>query len=159
MQEAPLLDKAFDIEAFTYMLNRNSCFTSGNLMYGNFIKLQSILVNLLKYDPVYLEVLHYTIETDELSRSHSYEPEEKNKVKNLKDVKNLIDSIWVEKEFKITTKSALHEAFKSGNNRVIDIILGHMALIDINNSSVFSDLMPHLTDISSFGRYLENLVT
>ena len=39
MQSAPLLDKAFDIEAFTYMLNRNSCFTSGKLMYGNFIKL------------------------------------------------------------------------------------------------------------------------
>ena len=66
MQDAPLLDKAFDIEAFTYMLNRNSCFTSGNLMYGNFIKLQRILINMLKYDPVYLEVLHYTIESEEL---------------------------------------------------------------------------------------------
>ena len=67
--------------------------------------------------------------------------------------------MWEKEEMEISTKSALHEAFKSGNNRVIDIILGHMALIDINNSSVFSDIMPKLTDISSFGHYLENLVT
>ena len=35
-------------------------------------------------------------------------------------------------------KSALHQAHKEGNNRVIDIILAHMALIEINNSGVFS---------------------
>jgi hypothetical protein len=67
--------------------------------------------------------------------------------------------MWEKEEMDITTKSALHEAFKSGNNRVIDIILSHMALIAINNSSVFSDIMPNLTDITSFGQYLENLVT
>lgn len=35
-------------------------------------------------------------------------------------------------------KSALHQAFKEGNNRVIDIILANMALIEINNSAIFS---------------------
>lgn len=58
----PLLDQAFDIEAFTYMLNKNSCFTSGNMMKDNFLKLQSILSNLMKSDPIYLEVLHYFID-------------------------------------------------------------------------------------------------
>jgi len=35
----PLMDKAFDLEAFTFMLNKNSCFTSGNLMKDSFLKL------------------------------------------------------------------------------------------------------------------------
>lgn len=35
-QLEPLLDKAFDLEAFTYMLNKNSCFTSGNLTKDSF---------------------------------------------------------------------------------------------------------------------------
>lgn len=34
-----LLDKSFDLEAFSYMLNKNSCFTSGNLTKDNFLKL------------------------------------------------------------------------------------------------------------------------
>ena len=38
-QLEPILDKAFDLEAFTFMLNKNSCFTSGNLMKDNFLKL------------------------------------------------------------------------------------------------------------------------
>jgi hypothetical protein len=68
----PLLDKAFDIEAFTYMLNKNSCFTSGSLLNENFLKLQSILANLIKNDPIYLEVLHYTIEKrDQSNHTHS----------------------------------------------------------------------------------------
>jgi hypothetical protein len=35
----PLLDKAFDLEAFTYMLNKNSCFSSGNMAREDFKKL------------------------------------------------------------------------------------------------------------------------
>jgi hypothetical protein len=38
-QLEPLMDKAFDLEAFTYMLNKNNCFTSGNLMKDSFLKL------------------------------------------------------------------------------------------------------------------------
>lgn len=57
----PLLGKAFDLEAFTYMLNKNSCFTSGNLTKENFLKLSQVLKKLLEHDEVYLEVLHYTI--------------------------------------------------------------------------------------------------
>ena len=60
-QLEPLLDKAFDLEAFTFMLNKNSCFTSGNLMKNNFLKLQQVLKKLLEFDPKYLEILHYTI--------------------------------------------------------------------------------------------------
>ena len=62
-------------------------------------------------------------------------------------------------DLEITTRSALHEAFKSGNNRVIDIILDYMSLIEINNSQVFKDIMHYLTDMQSFGKYLDNLVT
>ena len=67
----PLLDQAFDIEAFTYMLNKNSCFTSGNMMKDNFLKLQSILSNLMKSDPIYLEVLHYFIDNSGHSNDQS----------------------------------------------------------------------------------------
>lgn len=59
----PLLDKAFDLEAFTYMLNKNSCFSSGTMAREDFNKLSQVLKKLLEQDEVYLEVLHYTIVT------------------------------------------------------------------------------------------------
>ena len=42
----PLLETAFDVEAFSYMLNRNSCFTSGSLTQGNYLKFKIILEKL-----------------------------------------------------------------------------------------------------------------
>ena len=58
----PLLGNAFDLEAFTYMLNKNSCFTSGELSRENFLKLQIVLNKLQEFGLDYLEILHYHIE-------------------------------------------------------------------------------------------------
>jgi hypothetical protein len=57
-----LLGTAFDLEAFTYMLNKNSCFTSGQLSRENFLKLQIVLNKLQEFGIEYLEILHYHIE-------------------------------------------------------------------------------------------------
>ena len=56
-------------------------------------------------------------------------------------------------------KSALHESFRDGNNRVVDIIMNYMAKIKINNSEIFKDVLCETTDLTSFGMYLENLET
>jgi hypothetical protein len=45
------------------MLNKNSCFSSGNMAREDFKKLSQVLKKLLENDEVYLEVLHYTIVT------------------------------------------------------------------------------------------------
>lgn len=55
--------------------------------------------------------------------------------------------------------SALHQAYRDGNNRVVDIILNYMAQISINNSEVFKDVLCETTDLQSFGMYLENIQT
>jgi hypothetical protein len=44
------------------MLNKNSCFTSGELAKDNFLKLQIVLNKLYEYGVEYLEILHYHIE-------------------------------------------------------------------------------------------------
>jgi hypothetical protein len=54
----PMLNKAFDIEAFTYILNKKSCF-GGNLVTKNLFKLQSVLTKLMEEDVGHLEILHY----------------------------------------------------------------------------------------------------
>lgn len=56
-------------------------------------------------------------------------------------------------------KSALHEAFKEGNNRVVDIILNYMSKISINNSDIFKQVLTEVTDLQSFGVYLTNIQT
>lgn len=55
------------------------------------------------------------------------------------------------------TKSALHEAFREGNNRVVDIILSYMAKISINNSEIFKEVLKEVTDLQNFGQYLANI--
>ena len=56
-------------------------------------------------------------------------------------------------------KSALQQAYDGGNNRVVDIILKHMAHIQIDKSDAFKAVLPNLTDLQSFGTYMENLLT
>jgi hypothetical protein len=43
--------------------------------------------------------------------------------------------------------SALHDAFRDGNNRVMETYMLYMAQIKINNSEAFKDILPELTDI------------
>ena len=44
------------------MLNKNSCFTSGELSSENFLKIQIVLNKLQEFGVEYLEILHYHIE-------------------------------------------------------------------------------------------------
>ena len=44
------------------MLNKNSCFTSGNLTRDNYAKLKIVLEKLKQNGTSYLEILHYHIE-------------------------------------------------------------------------------------------------
>ena len=134
----PLLEQAFDIEAFTYMLNRNSCFTSGSLTQGNYIKFKKILEKLSSIDPGYLEILHYTCE------------------EKITEVKPVMQFALFSEIRRLMTgapkktlviKSALQQAYDGGNNRVVDIILKHMAYIHIDKSDAFKAVLPNLTDL------------
>lgn len=39
MSEEPLLEQAFDQEAYNYLLDKDSCFTNGKLAKKSFLKL------------------------------------------------------------------------------------------------------------------------
>jgi ankyrin repeat protein len=54
-----MVDYLFDIEGYDYVLNRNTVFTQGSLVTGEFEKLDFILNNYNKLSPIYLESLHY----------------------------------------------------------------------------------------------------
>jgi len=72
----------------------------------------------MEIDPIYLEVLHYT---------------RQEKIEDQDEEVNLLDVIGRnshKKEYE--THSALHEAFKDGNNRVVDSILKKMSEISTN---------------------------
>ena len=56
----PLLNKAFDTEPYTYILNKNSAFIIGDLVKKKYIELNLVLTQFEKKDPDYLEFLHYT---------------------------------------------------------------------------------------------------
>ena len=51
---------AFDIEAFNYILDRDSNLINGNIAKQSFLKYQQLLEKMMEIDPIYLEVLHYT---------------------------------------------------------------------------------------------------
>lgn len=38
ISEEPLLNEAFDLEAFNYLLDKDSCFTNGKLAKESFLK-------------------------------------------------------------------------------------------------------------------------
>ena len=115
------------MEAFTYMLNKNSCFTSGELSRENFLKLQIVLNKLQEFGTEYLEILHYHIE------------EKLDDTQMMLEVmtKGIANFIVGEDKSNVIYKSALHHAYNEGNNRVMDIILAKMAKIKTNNSEVF----------------------
>jgi len=110
----PLLNKAFDVEPYTYILNKNTCFITGDLVKKKYIELHLVLDQFEKKDPVLLEFLHYT------------KPE---LIKNSKDnqllklLYNVKDLIITDDDEDVEITSALHAAKVEGNNRAIDILL------------------------------------
>lgn len=51
----------FDIEGFDYVFNRNTIFTenNGRVLKQDFKKINYLLKNFKRLDPVFLETLHY----------------------------------------------------------------------------------------------------
>jgi hypothetical protein len=94
---------------------------------------------LLEFDESYLEILHYTIKTED-----KVEEEEDKMMKMLGDLKSKMGGGEKSQEM---IKSALHEAFRVGNNRVVDIILNYMAKISINNSEIFKQVLCEVSDL------------
>jgi hypothetical protein len=54
----PIVNGAFDLEAFTYLINRQTCFSS--LVKDNYIKMKMVLTKLMAHGVIYLELLHYS---------------------------------------------------------------------------------------------------
>ena len=99
----------------------------------------------MEIDPVYLEILHYT---------------RKEKIENPDQDVNLLEIIGGEGSKRdYETHSALHTAFRDGNNMVLDSILQKMSDISLDNSEMFSEILPELTDLQSVAIYTGNLPT
>ena len=60
LEDEPLLNMAFDIEAFNYILDRDSNLINGKIAKQSFLKYQLLLDKMMEIDPIYLEILHYT---------------------------------------------------------------------------------------------------
>lgn len=56
---SPLFNRAFDVEAYNYLINKNTCFITGDLVKQKYLELQYVLQNFEKKDPTYLEILNY----------------------------------------------------------------------------------------------------
>ena len=61
-------DYLFDIEGYDYIIDRKTIFhqDNGTLVKENFEKLNFILKNYVKLDPILLELLHYTDSKDQI---------------------------------------------------------------------------------------------
>ena len=120
------------------MLNRNSCFTSGSLTRGNYLKIKKILEKLSSIDPDYLEILHYTCEEKVIDSKPIVQ------FALLSEIKRLMSGT---PKKTLVIKSALQQAYDGGNNRVVDVILKHMSQIKIDKSDAFKAVLPNLTDL------------
>ena len=59
IEESPLFGRGFDVEAYNYLLNKNTCFMTGDLVKKKYQELEMCLQNFERIDPVYLELLNY----------------------------------------------------------------------------------------------------
>jgi len=132
------MNKAFDIEAFNYLIDRDSCLINGKIAKQSFLKYQYILDKIAEIDPVYLEILHCT-------RKEKVVDEDGVSQGLLGGMGDMIVGGGVKKDFIL--HSALHAAFRDGNNRVVDSILQKMSEISTDNSEMFSEILPELTDL------------
>ena len=140
----PMLNKAFDKEAFTYILNKKSCFSGGSLVTKNHFKLQKVLAKLEEIGG--LEILHYC-----------YKEEDNRKEKE--NLSFMLRFTRKESQNEENVKSALHLAVRNGNTKTVDTIMSYMAKININDSEDFKSVLNQLTDLTSFENYLSNLTS
>ena len=101
--------------------------------------------NFERINPHLLDVLHYTtekeIEKEEVTLS----------VAGAITMVSSFGSSLLKPETKKTMKmSALHNAFRAGNNRVCELILTYMSKIEFNASRRFKDMLHELTDLKCF---------
>ena len=59
LDSSPLFGRGFDVEAYNYLLNKNTCFMTGDLVKKKYLELEMCLQNFERIDPVYLELLNY----------------------------------------------------------------------------------------------------
>lgn len=59
LESSPLFGRAFDVEAYNYILNRTTCFMQGDLVKKKYLELENVLQNFERINPNYLELLNY----------------------------------------------------------------------------------------------------
>ena len=59
VESSPLFGRAFDQVAYNYLINRSTCFITGDLVKKKYLELQGVLQNFERIDPVLLEILSY----------------------------------------------------------------------------------------------------
>ena len=112
-------DFQFDLEGCDYIIERQTIFTSGNLVTQQYEKLLLILKNYVQIDQNLLESLHYQ------------KPDLDYKQMQIHDFKN---------EKNIKYKTPLHIAIDAKNTRMINLILHYMSKIDYAADKVIRDI-------------------
>lgn len=69
-------------------------------------------------------------------------------------VANLIET---ESEYDVVTNTPLHIAVRDGNNKIVDIILSNMSLINENVSKSFKDIFDKLIIFQEMKHYINKL--
>ena len=59
VEDGDLYDNEFDLEPFSYLFNKGTCFTDSEFVYKDHQMLDHILKNLEMIDPDLLESIHY----------------------------------------------------------------------------------------------------
>lgn len=59
IESSPMFGRAFDQVAYNYLINRSTCFITGDLVKKRYLELQGVLQNFERIDPVLLEILSY----------------------------------------------------------------------------------------------------
>jgi len=142
-----LLKRAFDPEPFTFVLNKQTCFTQGNWLISDYSRLKSVLSNLERINPNLLEMLHFTSDGTVKSEEQEIGLSIAGAINAVSAVGNRLTGTIKKSTHKI---SPIHNAIRDGNNRVAELILSYMSKIEFNSSRRFKDVLHEMTDFQSF---------
>ena len=119
----PLLKDSFEVEPFTYLLNRDTCFMDSQLIKYHMV-LNRILTSLEARNPLYLEQLHYTRLIKDEDKKNMQGANQligavKDIAKNIESGFSAVKSFIMREDgaYDFQRISALHLSIIEGNNR------------------------------------------
>lgn len=123
-------DNIFDVEPYNYIFHGRTAFLDSDIIVKNASKLQHILENFAKINPLLLDLLAHP------QQYHIKDKYGKCKVQNV---------------------TALSKAIEAGNSRTINILLKYLAKCSHDSSTTHKALFPRLLEFTSFVDYVGSL--